>query len=231
MLGLYARGVFPMGEPGSDDLYLHDPDPRAIIPLDERFHAPKSLEQRVRSGRFTIRTDTAFERVVRECAKPRPTEGGGTWITEEVVGLYTALHRAGHAHSVEAWLVPPSNRNDSRTNSDEHGCQDEPVLVGGLYGVHLNGLFAGESMFSRPALGGTDASKVCLVHLVAHLRARGFTLLDTQFTTPHLRRFGAIELPRTRYRALLRRALDVQTTWWPFEPEALVGPKKQDPRA
>ncbi|MCA9287056.1 MAG: leucyl/phenylalanyl-tRNA--protein transferase [Phycisphaerales bacterium] len=221
LLGLYARGMFPMGEPGSDDLYLHDPDPRAIIPLDGRFHVPRSLAQRVRSGRYTIRTNTAFERVVRECAEPRPTEGGGTWITDEVVGLYTALHRAGHAHSVEAWLVASSG------DGDGPGVQAEPVLVGGLYGVHLNGLFAGESMFSRPERGGTDASKVCLVHLVAHLRARGFTLLDTQFTTPHLRRFGAIEVPRTRYRSLLRRAMGVETSWEPFEPELLVGPKTE----
>ena len=220
MLGLYARGVFPMGEPGSHDLYLHDPDPRAIIPLDDRFHVPKSLAQRVRSGRFTIRTDTAFEHVVRECAKPRPTEGGGTWITEDVVRLYAALHRAGHAHSVEAWLAPPTDARAGTTGTDEGGL----VLVGGLYGVHLHGLFAGESMFSSPAIGGTDASKVCLVHLVAHLRARGFTLLDTQFTTPHLRRFGATEVPRTRYRSLLRRAMEVRTAWEPFDSDALIRP-------
>lgn len=214
VLALYSRGQFPMGEPGTRDIYLHDPDPRAIIPLDRRFHVPATLGQRVRSGRFEIRTDTAFVEVLRGCARPRPGKEGGesTWITGDIASIYLELHRAGHAHSVEAWL--PIG-----------GAPKQPTagawrLVGGLYGVHLNGLFAGESMFSSPELGGTDASKVCLVHLVGHLRERGFGLLDTQFLTPHLARFGAVEIRRSEYRARLREAMKARTTWLPFDPRA-----------
>lgn len=207
LLDLYARGQFPMGEPGSQDLYLYDPDPRAILPLDSGFHTPHTLAARVRSARFQIRTDTAFEQVLRLCARPRPGREGGesTWITADIAAIYTALHHAGHAHSIEAWLPSPVTGRP-------------PTLVGGLYGVHLGGLFAGESMFSLPELGGTDASKVCLVHLVQHLRARGFALLDVQFLTPHLARFGALEIRRAEYRRRLKAAVLVGTTWLPFDP-------------
>jgi len=207
LLHLYARGQFPMGEEGTDDIYLYQPDPRGILPLDSRFPIPRTLAARLRRSPLQIRTDTAFEQVIRLCARPRPGREGGesTWITGDIIAMYLALHRAGHAHSVEAWLPDPNP-----------ACP--PTLVGGLYGVHLNGLFAGESMFSIPELGGTDASKVCLVHLVHHLRARGFTLLDTQFVTPHLARFGAIEIPADRYGLLLDAAMNVPTRWLPFEP-------------
>ena len=140
------------------------PDPRGIIPLDT-FHVPARLARIVRSGRFEIRVDTAFESVMRACAE-RPDDG--TWISEDIVQSYLALHRLGLAHSVEAWR--------------------RGALVGGLYGVHLGGAFFGESMFHRE----TDASKVALVALVDRMQRRGFALLDTQWVTPHLEQFGAI---------------------------------------
>lgn len=203
ILDLYARGLFPMAEPGGE-IYLYDPDPRAIIPLDNGgLRVPRSLRQRVRSGRFTITTDRAFGRVIRACAAPRDDQPEGTWIDERIIAIYEDLHAAGHAHSVEAWLG---------------GAAPDARLVGGLYGVHLGGLFAGESMFSRPDLGGTDASKVCLVHLWHHIRGRGFTLLDAQFINPHLVRLGAVEISRGEYLRRLGRASGKRTDWLPFTP-------------
>ncbi len=195
LLDAYRAGWFPMAEPGTGEIHWFSPDPRAIIPL-ETFHAPRSLMQRVRSGRFRVTSDEAFARVIRECAAPRD-DGDGTWISSELMQAYVMLHRQGRAHSVEAWIDGESG----------------PVLVGGLYGVAVGGLFAGESMFSRPALGGTDASKVCLVRLVEHLRRRGFTLLDAQFSNPHLERFGCVEVSREAYLAMLRDAVARDVTW------------------
>ncbi len=154
------------------------PDPRAIIPLDERFHVPHGLRRTLKKGRFELRVNTAFAEVMQGCAR-RPE----TWINQEILASYTELHRLGHAHSVEAWL--------------------EGRLVGGLYGVAQGGAFFGESMFHEV----TDASKVALHGLVERLRARGFTLLDTQWTTEHLITFGAYEIPRGKYLTLLRTAL------------------------
>lgn len=189
-----------MGDPDSGGVAWFDPDPRGIIPLESGgFRVVRSLRQRVRSGRFLVTSDRAFERVIRACAAPR--EGDGVWISEPIVDAFCLLHRHGHAHSVEAWL---------ETDAGEE-------LVGGLYGVSVGGLFAGESMFSRPDLGGTDASKVCLVHLVGHLRSRGFALLDTQFSNPHIARFGCVEIPRRAYRARLVEAIGRAVTWEPFE--------------
>ncbi|MCA9254102.1 MAG: leucyl/phenylalanyl-tRNA--protein transferase [Phycisphaerales bacterium] len=154
------------------------PDPRGILPLDA-FHASKTLAQTARSERFQIRIDTRFREVMLACAD-RPD---GTWITTPIVDAYVQLHELGLAHSVESW------RGDR--------------LVGGLYGVALGGAFFGESMFHRER----DASKVALVALVRRMRDRGFTLLDIQYTTPHLERFGAIEIPREDYMARLMRAI------------------------
>lgn len=162
-------------------LYWIDPEQRAIIPL-EAFHISKSLQKTLRSKHFEIRCDTAFEQVTRACgeaADDRPD----TWINEEIVQLFVELHQLGLAHSVETWR--------------------EGRLVGGLYGVALGGAFCGESMFSRE----TDASKVALVHLVARLKQGGFTLLDVQFVTDHLQRFGAIEISREEYQARLADAI------------------------
>jgi leucyl/phenylalanyl-tRNA--protein transferase len=169
----------------SGEVHWFQPDPRGIIPLD-RFRVPASLSRRVRSGRFKITVDTCFEEVMRECSLAR-SEDNGSWMTEQLLGAYCDLHDRGAAHSLEAW-------RDGR-------------LVGGVYGVHLGGAFFGESMFSRPKIGGTDASKVCLVHLVERLQARGFSLLDTQYVNEHLRQFGCVEIPGESYAELLRIAL------------------------
>lgn len=182
LLRAYAAGIFPMAESaGSDELHWYDPTMRGILPLD-RFHVPRSLRKTVRRGPFEVRADTAFRQVVEACGAPAP-ERESTWINGRIVDLYTELFRRGFAHSVECWR--------------------EGRLVGGLYGVSLGGAFFGESMFSRE----TDASKVALVHLVARLVAGGYELLDTQFVTEHLTRFGAVEIPRREYRARLARAV------------------------
>ncbi|MFL7840479.1 MAG: leucyl/phenylalanyl-tRNA--protein transferase [Candidatus Promineifilaceae bacterium] len=181
LLSAYAQGIFPMA--GEDDrIYWYDPDPRAILPLD-KFHIPRSLRRTIRKGVFGISRDAAFGEVIRFCSRPAlgPEE---TWINETIIEAYEELHRLGFAHSIEVW-------------------QDD-LLVGGLYGVTLNGLYAGESMFSRVR----DASKVALVYLVAHLRRQGFVLLDIQFLTEHLERFGAVEITRDAYKKALTAAIN-----------------------
>ncbi|HJU20373.1 MAG TPA: leucyl/phenylalanyl-tRNA--protein transferase [Stellaceae bacterium] len=182
LVAAYAAGIFPMAESADDpELFWVEPQRRGILPLDA-FHVPRRLRRVVRHGGFAVRVDSAFEAVMRGCAEmsdKRPN----TWINDEILRLYGALHRQGAAHSVECWR--------------------EGELVGGLYGVSLGAAFFGESMFSR----ATDASKVALVHLAARLRCGGYRLLDTQFLTPHLARFGGIEIPRGRYRRLLAEAL------------------------
>jgi leucyl/phenylalanyl-tRNA--protein transferase len=178
ILRAYREGIFPMAlEDG--DIGWFSPDPRGIIPLDT-FHVPSRLARVSRSGTFEIRIDTAFEAVMRACAE-RPEDG--TWISEEILEAYLALFRLGAAHSVETW----------------HAGR----LVGGLYGVHLGAAFFGESMFHRER----DASKVALVALVDRMNRRGFTLLDTQWVTPHLLQFGALEIPREEYLQRLHAAL------------------------
>jgi leucyl/phenylalanyl-tRNA--protein transferase len=159
------------------------PDPRGIIPLDT-FHIPKNLGRLLKKNPFEIRVDTAFEEVMKGCADR--TE---TWIDERVMESYGELFRRGCAHSVESWF--------------------EGELAGGLYGVAIGGAFFGESMFHRR----TDASKVSLVYLVEHLRKRRFRLLDTQWTTPNLRRFGARDVPKARYMEMLGDALRVRTSF------------------
>ncbi len=199
LLAAYRRGWFPMADPLTGAIEWFNPDPRAIFPLDppDAFHVPASLAREVSRGRFEIRCDTAFEQVMRACGSPRGPDDL-TWIDRRMVDAYTALRRIGHAHSVEAW-------RGSR-------------LVGGLYGVHVGGAFMGESMFSNAGLGGTNASKVCLVHLVRWLRHRGFGLLDTQFHTPHLGRFGCVEVPRDEYLLRLAEAVRRDVAWGSFRP-------------
>ncbi|NML73970.1 leucyl/phenylalanyl-tRNA--protein transferase [Rhizobium sp. S-51] len=186
LLRAYSIGLFPMADAADDpEIFWVEPEMRGIIPLDE-FHVSKSLLKTIRKKPFDIRFDTAFDRVVEKCAEEvdnRPS----TWINLTIRDLYGALHRLGHAHSVEAW------------EGDE--------LVGGLYGVSLGSAFFGESMFSRR----TDASKICLVHLVERLKERGFTLLDTQFTTEHLKTFGAVDVPKEAYGVLLDKAMESET--------------------
>ncbi|MGD9690440.1 MAG: leucyl/phenylalanyl-tRNA--protein transferase [Phycisphaerales bacterium] len=217
MLEAYRRGLFPMAEPGSQDLAWYSPDPRAVVPIDRAPGEPggvrvsRSLRSRLRARPFRVTTNAAFEEVIRACAEPRARDPGGddgSWIDERIIALYVMLHHAGRAHSVEAWLPALPGAEDGR-----------PRLVGGLYGVHIGRAFFGESMFCRPALGGTDASKVCLVHLVRHLRARGFTLLDSQFTSPHMASLGVIEIPRRTYLARLRKAAEEHAEWGPWTGE------------
>ena len=191
LIEAYCQGVFPMADLDSEEIHWYSPDPRGIIPLDS-FHVPRSLARVVRSGRFEIRTDTAFERVMQLCAAPRP-DNSGTWIDKRLINAYSELHQSGQAHSVEAWY--------------------DGELVGGLYGVHLRGAFFGESMFSRAERGGTNASKVALVHLVEFLRANDFRLLDSQFQNPHLEQFGCVEISRDVYLRQLREALRIETYW------------------
>ncbi len=179
MLRAYREGIFPMAlEDG--EIGWFSPDPRGVLPLDT-FHMPHRLSRVVRKQAFEIRINHDFERVMRECAAREDEDS--TWISEEIIQCYVALHRRGRAHSVEAW-------QDGR-------------LAGGLYGVHLGAAFFGESMSHRV----TDASKVALAALIERLRARGFTLLDIQWVTPHLQQFGAVEIARAEYLQRLADAL------------------------
>src|ERR1700749_2637575 len=174
---------------GEPTLYWVSPEKRGIIPLDH-FHLPRRLARTMRAGHFTVTADRAFHDVMLACAASGPGREG-TWINSEILRLYTALHAGGHAHSIECWQAGE--------------------MVGGLYGVRLGAAFFGESMFSRVR----HASKVALVHLVDGLKRGGFVLLDTQFITAHLARFGAIEIPREQYLTRLAHALNREAIW-PF---------------
>jgi len=183
LLRAYAGGIFPMAESAdASDLRWFDPPVRALIPLDDSFHVPRSLKRSIKKQPYTIVLNTKFDQVIRACAAPAKGRAT-TWINRTIVDLYTQLHKCSHAHSIEAW--------------------DGKELVGGLYGVSLGGAFFGESMFSRRP----DASKIALVYLVALLRHCGFTLLDTQFQTAHLAQFGTFEVTRVNYHHFLAEAL------------------------
>lgn len=218
LIWAYTNGVFPMADSRRGTVQWYSADPRAILPLDA-LRISRSLARRVRRDEFDIRFDTAFEHVVRSCAHPRRYEGE-TWINDQIIDGYTRMHRAGLAHSVEAWLAGGQAEAQSRRTeqgglaarsgsggliTDDRGY----ALVGGLYGVALGGAFFGESMFSR----ATDASKVCLVHLVEHLRRRGYGLLDVQMNSRHMARLGAIDVSRDAYLQLLAEALNAQVEW------------------
>lgn len=182
VLKAYACGIFPMAESADDPgLYWIEPRERGVVPLDG-FHLPGRLARTIRRQDYEIRIDSDFEAVISACAAPAPGRRK-TWINREIRRLYGALFDMGHAHTVEVWR--------------------EGRLIGGLYGVSLGAAFFGESMFHRER----DASKIALVHLVARLRYGGYRLLDTQFVTEHLRRFGAIDVPRHRYHRLLEAAV------------------------
>lgn len=199
LLRAYTQGLFPMAERRDDPtLYWIAPEARGVIPLDGGFHVSHRLARTVRSDRFDVRIDTQFEAVLRACAAPAP-DREETWINDEILAVYTELHRRGHAHSVECWR--------------------EERLVGGLYGVRLGGAFFGESMFTRER----DASKVALVHLVARLIRGGFVLLDAQFLTAHLATFGAIEIPQADYLKRLAVALGKNATFYCPEPSGSSG--------
>jgi leucyl/phenylalanyl-tRNA--protein transferase len=188
LLKAYACGIFPMAESADDPaLYWIEPERRGILPL-ESFHVPGRLARTVRSDRFTVACNMAFDEVIDGCAQPQAGRQR-TWINSRIRNLYRGLYRLGHCHSVEVY--------------------DGDALVGGLYGVSLGGAFFGESMFHV----ARDASKVALVHLVARLKAGGYRLLDTQFVTDHLKTFGAVAVSRRQYHKLLEGALAVEANF------------------
>ena len=187
VLKAYAYGVFPMAKSRNDtDVFWVQPKLRGVIPLDQ-FHVSRSLRKTLRRGVFRVTVDADFRGVLEGCAEST-AERTDTWINDHIMELFTALHEAGLAHSIEVW------RDDA---------DGKPFLAGGLYGLAMGAAFFGESMFSR----ATDGSKVALTHLAAILKKGGFTLLDTQFITDHLKTFGAVEIPQKDYLAQLGAAL------------------------
>jgi len=213
LLRAYAAGAFPMADPDTGEVGFYTADPRAVLPLDGRFHEPRTVARDLRRKRFTLRADTAFDRVVAGCAAPRRGQTAEeTWLDDRLRAWAVGLFEAGHAHSLEAWA------------SD--GSRD--LLVGGVYGVSIGSAFFGESMFhaarprradgSRDPADGTGASSVCLVALVRHLRACGYTVFDAQIPNAHTERFGLIELPLADYRETLERAVAEPDAWRPYEP-------------
>jgi leucyl/phenylalanyl-tRNA--protein transferase len=190
VLAAYAHGFFPMGE---DDGTIHwiTSDPRFVLPIGG-LHVPRSLARLDRKRPFEIRCDTAFRKVMEFCAHDRTVENR-SWILPRMIDVYSELHRAGHAHSVEAWLGG--------------------VLVGGLYGVAIGGAFFGESMFTRRELGGANSSKLCLLELDRRLQRGGFALLDSQEANEHMAQFGGEELPFDEYQRLLGDAIQVESAW------------------
>ncbi len=187
LLAAYRQGIFPWFNPGQPVLWW-SPDPRMVL-LPEQFHLPHSLERTLRKRPFEIRSDSAFEAVMRGCAQPRDGQVG-TWIDETMIAAYRGLHAMGLAHSIEAWT--------------------DGELVGGLYGVALGRAFFGESMFARRS----DASKIALTHLVRRMQQTGFELLDCQMYTSHLARFGAQEIPRAEFGERLARAVAAAAPAW-----------------
>ncbi len=209
-LDLYAQGWFPMGD-SSGEVSWYRSRRRGIVPLDERFRIGRTLKRRLRKRPFSLRTDTAFGEVIRQCAAvPRAGESG-TWLHPEIISLFELFHRAGKAHSVEAWIDAPGG---------------ERTLVGGVYGVAIGGVFCAESMYCRPDLGGGDAGKIALVTLVWLLRRLDFAVLDAQIINEHTERFGAYEIADASYRALLRHHAGRTPAAWPLPgliPEGLDG--------
>ncbi len=187
LLDAYSHGIFPWPESDDEPLVWWSPDPRAILPLDS-YYPSRRLLRRLRSGEFVATIDQAFVEVMQHCAEG-PGREGGTWITPNMLQAYTQLHQLGHAHSVEIW--------------------SDGLLVGGTYGVAIGGLFSAESMFHR----ARDASTAAVTHLVAHLQARGYGLLDIQQATPHTSRLGAMEISRPTYLQLLAQVVDQPVTF------------------
>lgn len=188
VLNGYCSGLFPMGGP-TGEITWYSPDPRGVFPLNT-FRVPGTLRKTIRRGQFQVRINSSVPEVIANCGE----RGEGTWITPAIRRLYLALHDAGYVHSVETWR--------------------DGELVGGLYGVSIGAAFFGESMFHRV----TDASKVALVALVERLKARDYRLLDTQWTTPHLARFGAVDVPKSEYLKQLEAAIVLPRSFvdqWP----------------
>ena len=210
MLEMYRRGWFPMAGLDGDPNVIEwtQPRQRCLIPLDDRFHIPRTLAAKVRQHRFSITSDQAFAQVIHSCAADRPASE--VWLHPDIIEAFLDLHAAGHAHSVEAWLPAPEKVPDGTF------LREGMILVGGLYGLALGGAFCGESMFSRPEMGGTDASKVCLVHLVKHLRYKNFGLLDAQLHNAHTAQFGTIQVPARAYQQELGQHAGRMIDWNPF---------------
>lgn len=183
LLGAYANGYFPMPEPKTEEIQWYLPDPRAVLPLN-KFHCSKSLSKKIKQGIFSATTDQNFVGVMQGCAARKET-----WINNEFIRVYSELHRLGFAHSVEVWR--------------------QKKLVGGVYGVSIGGAFFAESKFHLE----TDASKVALYYLVEELNKRGFSLLEVQFLTPHLKSLGAEEIPAKKYSTLLKKAVAQEQKW------------------
>ncbi len=184
VLAAYSQGIFPMAHPDEDDaIYWYAPDPRAILPLD-KVHLSKSLRKVIRSSLYSVTTDLAFDQVIHACADREET-----WISDEILETYLSLYYQGYGHSIEVWM--------------------EEELAGGLYGIALGGAFFAESMFHRRS----NAGNIALAAVVHHLNQRGFMLLDVQFSTPHLSRFGVIEIPRIVYERKLEVALARNVSW------------------
>lgn len=194
ILSAYCQGLFPMADGRDGEIGWYAPDPRAIQPFVQgdplgAFHLKRSLAKQIRQGRFEVTTNRCFAEVIHACATAPRREPGGDWISPEIESLYNTLHQHGFAHSVEAW--------------------QDGELVGGIYGVTLGGAFFGESMFSLKPY----ASQVCYAWLIEHLRSRGYTLFDVQFTNPHLEQFGVVEVKREEYLKLLERAIEDEVSW------------------
>ncbi|MFN7948568.1 MAG: leucyl/phenylalanyl-tRNA--protein transferase [Blastocatellia bacterium] len=189
VLAAYHQGMFPMADGRDGPINWYIASRRALIPLDEKFRVRRSLQKVLRRGEFRVTIDTAFEEVIRACARHDDKQADGVWLSEEMIALYVALHAEGHTHSVEVW------RGDQ--------------LAGGLYGVSVGAAFCGESMFSREAYG----SQVALVALVERLRARDYMLLDAQIMSPHLSQFGAYDIAHTDYIDLLAQALPLERSF------------------
>jgi leucyl/phenylalanyl-tRNA---protein transferase len=183
ILQAYMHGYFPMATSLNGDIDWFIAEPRTVIPLDESFHIRRSLRQALRKTDYQIRLNHSFEEVIRACARHDVKDEDGVWLSEEMIGLYSELHRRGFVHSVEVWI--------------------DGQLSGGLYGVAIKGAFFGESMFMRTSY----ASQIALVALVERLRERGYQLLDAQMRTPHIAHFGALDLPHHEYLNLLYKAM------------------------
>jgi leucyl/phenylalanyl-tRNA--protein transferase len=227
LLDAYRHGIFPWFNAG-DPILWWSPDPRMVL-FPEEFKVSHSLRKVLRKGNYSVRTDTAFEQVMRACAAPR-AGASGTWIVEEMIQAYCALHRMGYAHSVEIWMPKTSSQlqvegdtrrqranDDGSTNSTTRNAQsaDELELVGGLYGMALGRMFYGESMFSRRS----DASKIAIAHLARQLQQWGYGMIDCQMNTPHLATLGAREIPRSEFIARLEELIHYPpVNSWQFDP-------------
>ena len=193
LLDAYRHGIFPWFNPGEPILWW-SPDPRMVL-IPAKFKISRSLAKMLRKSKYSVRFDTAFEAVMRACAAPRDGHHG-TWISDDMIAAYCALHQIGHAHSVEVWM--------------------EDKLVGGVYGVSIGRMFYGESMFSRVS----NASKIALAHLARQLDRWQFRMIDCQMKTPHLASLGAREIARSEFIAQLQELIHyTPVTEWKFDPD------------